>query len=212
MEELFNVEFELLGDIFRSFLLCTFLGLYLRFLIAFLFGEKWIKNYSQLLVFGFLPLTGYLITSVISNNIALSLGMVGALSIVRFRTPVKNPSELVIYFILITIGIVVNVNGNLAINFVIFLTLVILLIQIYKVLSEFFNLQEFNFTEVSTSYLRVNTNQENKKIENLNQLKHKSYDGTYLYVFSDKDKSQLQEIEQSFDKDQIISISFDFEE
>ena len=92
------------------------------------------------------------------------------------------------------------------------MTLVILLIQIYKVLSEFFNLQEFNFTEVSTSYLRVNTNQENKKIENLNQLKHKSYDGTYLYIFSDKDKSQLQEIGQSFDKEQLISISFDFEE
>ena len=67
---------------------------------------------------------GYMITSVISNNIALSLGMVGALSIVRFRTPVKNPSELVIYFILITLGIVVNVNGNLAINFVLFITII----------------------------------------------------------------------------------------
>ena len=78
------------------------------------------KNYSQILVFTLLPVTGYLITSVISNNIALSLGMVGALSIVRFRTPVKNPSELVTYFILITIGIVVNVDGNLAINFTLF--------------------------------------------------------------------------------------------
>ena len=46
--------------------------------------------------------------------------MVGALSIVRFRTPVKNPFELVSYFILITVGIVVNVDKNIAFNFVIF--------------------------------------------------------------------------------------------
>ena len=47
--------------------------------------------------------------------------MVGALSIVRFRTPVKNPSELAIYFCLITIGIVVNVNPNIAVNFMVLL-------------------------------------------------------------------------------------------
>ena len=100
---LFNVNFELLADTMKTFLLCSALGLYIRFLISFVSNQKWLKNYSQFLVFALLPLTGYMITSVISNNIALSLGMVGALSIVRFRTPVKNPSELVIYFILITL-------------------------------------------------------------------------------------------------------------
>ena len=55
---------------------------------------------------------------VISSSIALSLGMVGALSIVRFRTPVKNPIELVMYFLLITMGIVTNVDPNLTLNFI----------------------------------------------------------------------------------------------
>ena len=36
--------------------------------------------------------------------------MIGALSIVRFRNPVKNPLELVIFFILITIGISFSAN------------------------------------------------------------------------------------------------------
>src|SRR6056300_409553 len=140
---LFNVNFELLADTMKTFLLCSALGLYIRFLISFVSNQKWLKNYSQFLVFALLPLTGYMITSVISNNIALSLGMVGALSIVRFRTPVKNPSELVIYFILITVGIVVNVNGNLAINFVLFITIMTVLTEIYKFISNKLNLQEF---------------------------------------------------------------------
>ena len=42
---------------------------------------------------------------VIGNNIALSLGMVGALSIVRFRTAVKDPLDLLYLFWSITTGI-----------------------------------------------------------------------------------------------------------
>ena len=45
----------------------------------------------------------------IAGNLGLSLGMIGALSIVRFRTPVKSPLELVVYFVLIVIGISITV-------------------------------------------------------------------------------------------------------
>ncbi|MEW4221712.1 DUF4956 domain-containing protein [Rossellomorea marisflavi] len=41
----------------------------------------------------------------ISNNVLLSLGMVGALSIVRFRTPIKDPMDLVYIFWSIVSGI-----------------------------------------------------------------------------------------------------------
>ncbi|WP_397548142.1 DUF4956 domain-containing protein [Rossellomorea marisflavi] len=41
----------------------------------------------------------------ISNNVLLSLGMVGALSIVRFRTPIKDPMDLVYIFWSIASGI-----------------------------------------------------------------------------------------------------------
>ena len=123
--------------------------------------QKWIKNFSQFLVFSLLPLTGYLITSVISNNIALSLGMVGALSIVRFRTPVKNPSELVVYFILITLGIVIKVDGNLALNFVIFITLIVFFIEIYKYIALKLNFNEFFFSDESKHILKIHTKEEN---------------------------------------------------
>ena len=46
-----------------------------------------------------------LIMSVIGNNVALSLGMVGALSIVRFRTAVKDPRDTAYIFWCIAAGV-----------------------------------------------------------------------------------------------------------
>ena len=45
-----------------------------------------------------LTIVSTLIMSVIGNNVALSLGMVGALSIVRFRTAVKDPRDTAYIF------------------------------------------------------------------------------------------------------------------
>ncbi len=47
-----------------------------------------------------------LITIPISSNIALSLGMVGALSIIRFRTAIKDPRDIVFTFWAISVGII----------------------------------------------------------------------------------------------------------
>ena len=56
-------------------------------------------------VFPFLLLTTILIVTVVKSSLALSLGLVGALSIVRFRTPVKEPEELAYLFLTIGIGV-----------------------------------------------------------------------------------------------------------
>ena len=49
-----------------------------------------------------------MVTLAISTNIVISLGMVGALSIVRFRTAVKDPMDLLYLFWAITTGITVG--------------------------------------------------------------------------------------------------------
>lgn len=51
-----------------------------------------------------------MVMSVIGNNIALSLGMVGALSIVRFRTAIKDPRDAVYIFWCIVVGICCGVS------------------------------------------------------------------------------------------------------
>lgn len=67
-------------------------------------GVLYTRNFNVGLV-----LTGMivaLITLPISSNIALSLGMVGALSIVRFRTAIKDPADIVFTFWAIAVGII----------------------------------------------------------------------------------------------------------
>ena len=56
-------------------------------------------------IFIALILTTTLIITIVKSSLALSLGLVGALSIVRFRTPIKEPEELVYLFLAIGIGL-----------------------------------------------------------------------------------------------------------
>jgi len=65
-------------------------------------------------VFPFVLLTTVLIITVVKSSLALSLGLVGALSIVRFRTPVKEPEELAYLFIAIAMGLGLGANQTLA--------------------------------------------------------------------------------------------------
>ena len=56
-------------------------------------------------VFPIIVMATVLIISVVKSSLALSLGLVGALSIVRFRTPIKEPEELGYLFLAISIGL-----------------------------------------------------------------------------------------------------------
>ena len=64
-------------------------------------------------VFPFVLLTTILIITVVKSSLALSLGLVGALSIVRFRTPIKEPEELAYLFIAIAIGLGLGANQTI---------------------------------------------------------------------------------------------------
>jgi hypothetical protein len=52
-----------------------------------------------------LTVTTALIISIVKSSLALSLGLVGALSIVRFRAAIKEPEELAFLFLAISIGL-----------------------------------------------------------------------------------------------------------
>ena len=55
-------------------------------------------------------LTTLLVISVVKSSLALSLGLVGALSIVRFRTPIKEPEELAYIFLAIALGLALGAD------------------------------------------------------------------------------------------------------
>ena len=119
-----------------------------------LFGQRWIKTTSHTATLAILPVITYIITTVISGNIALSLGMVGALSIVRFRNPVRSPLELCVYFTAITMGITAAVSLNRLIFFIFSIFLVaFLLFLISFIFNKIYKKSYFtsSFSEGNTS-------------------------------------------------------------
>ena len=66
----------------------------------------------------------------IQSSIVVSLGMVGALSIVRFRTAVKDPMDLTFLFWAIAVGIICGVGlAEIAVILCVFLTILILFLD-----------------------------------------------------------------------------------
>ena len=85
-----------------------FLGLLLALVLRWHFRRygSTISNRTEFSrVFPFILLTTTLIISIVKSSLALSLGLVGALSIVRFRTPIKEPEELAYLFMAIAMGL-----------------------------------------------------------------------------------------------------------
>ena len=132
--ELFGFDFFIDFSIIQLVVFTAILGNIFRLNLSILHNQIWTRSKLQFLNFSFLPAITFIITKIISGNIALSLGMVGALSIVRLRTPVKNPFELVSYFFLITLGIIVSVDPNIAINFLIVSLIVSILNKLVAIL------------------------------------------------------------------------------
>ena len=92
------------------------------------YGQS-ISNRAQLSkVLMIVGLTTFIIISIVKSSLALSLGLVGALSIVRFRTAIKEPEELGYFFIAIAIGLGMGANQLLStlVGFAILMLVIIL--------------------------------------------------------------------------------------
>ena len=166
-----------------------------------------------------LALITTLVITVIKFSLALSLGLVGALSIVRFRAAIKEPEELVYLFFVISIGLS---NGANQFLLSIFATLVIVgfLFARYIFENKFKKNNQFS---LDSNIININIFDNDKKnikeiiskIENkLEYLKLKSAnieDKTSSYIFwynlnHEKLDEFLEEIKLLSDKDVNISI------
>lgn len=91
---------QILTAIALSFVLCLFIIFVYRATYA---GVSYSQSFAACLLM--LGMTTTVVILVISSNVVLSLGMVGALSIVRFRTAVKEPTDTAFMFWAIATGI-----------------------------------------------------------------------------------------------------------
>lgn len=98
----------------------------------FYVGVIYSRSFAVTLV-GMTVLTA-MVTLAISTNIVISLGMVGALSIVRFRTAIKDPMDLLYLFWAITTGI----TSGAGMYMLVFVTAIIMIAMIFL----FYNKQQ----------------------------------------------------------------------
>ncbi len=109
------------------------INLFVGAIISFILKAHY-KKYSSTLnnreefgnIFPFILLTTTLVISIVKSSLALSLGLVGALSIVRFRTPIKEPEELAYLFICIAAGLGLGANQTVPTVIAIFIILIIM--------------------------------------------------------------------------------------
>ena len=196
-------------DELKPLLLLISSGLLLRFSLS-LTGQSWAKSHSQTEAFMILPVITYVITKTISGNIALSLGMIGALSIVRFRHPVKSALELIMYFDLITIGIATSVRTKWAIQLVVCTVLIIFLVKLFQFLAKkmgkSFYSTSFNEGHISNT-LEVYSKQKIDAVERseylVNSIEDKSLDEV-VYRLNFNNKESLQKFKNKIENQNNI--------
>ena len=184
----------LLEDITALFIFKCLISITVGAFISFsliISGQFWAKSFSNVTTYCILPLIGLVITTVISGNIALSLGMVGALSIIRFRHPVKSPLELSIYFLLLTVGITISSSVGKALLLTVLSMSVIYLYSYYRKLKA-----KDPLSFPSLSYIRENPQYTidiftTKKSEFISQSK-------YLLFSSENLDEQMNEYKLAF--------------
>ncbi len=184
-------------------------GLILRYSLT-LTGQAWAKAHAQTVAFMVLPVITYVITKTIAGNIALSLGMIGALSIVRFRHPVKSALELIMYFDLITIGIATSVRTKWAIKLVLCTVAIIFLVKFAQIIFNRFGKSFYNmsFNEGHTSNtLEIISKEKIDFVEKsdflVNFLSDKS-GSEFVYRMSFNSKKELQDFKLRLDKEKNL--------
>lgn len=92
-------------DICVTMLIAACVGLYIFFVYRMMSQKTFYSKSFNISLVALTMLTAAIILA-IQSSVVISLGMVGALSIVRFRTAIKNPMDLVYLFWAISAGIV----------------------------------------------------------------------------------------------------------
>ena len=164
-------------------ILCLFLTIFCSYILKYVYEKKSISLSSKYQLSSIIPIlsaTTYLVILIVKSSLALSLGLVGALSIVRFRTPVKEPEDLVYLFLSIAIGIGFGA-------FQIFSTLIVFLIIII-----FIWFRSYKFDQVRNDYnleLTFNNNEiyQNNSNEIIQLLKKNSE--SLEFIRQDRDES-----------------------
>ena len=148
-----------------------------------------------------------LVITVVKFSLALSLGLVGALSIVRFRAAIKEPEELVYLFFIIGIGLANGANQFLVAVIATLITIIILYFR--KIYNDKKNLSTLSDTSTNILQIQID-NKAVKSSEVIDRLKKKV---NYLNLKSFASESESEQFNFWFDteKDNISNLISEIE-
>jgi hypothetical protein len=154
----------------------------------------------------------FLVIIVVKSSLALSLGLVGALSIVRFRTPIKEPEELVYLFLAIAIGLGYAAGQVLITTIIVLLILLIIYIWLsnrnVENTSEYTLVVKWNKKDIMfEDILRViKPGVQNLKLVRLDKS---SSDNTAVMLIAPDDNSPIEIIiKKLYNLDKAIKVTF----
>ncbi len=176
-------------------------------------SQNWIKTFSGTMTLFLLPIITFAITSVISGNIALSLGMIGALSIVRFRNPVRSSFELVIFFLMLSLGICAAADIQWLIILGITSNTIIISAYFLKGLAKKYGLDLFlnSFSEGNTlNTLEITLTKDNSELfDHYLLVSFYMSQNEYIYRLASNDISILKDLSAKFQDDsEVINIKY----
>lgn len=112
-----------------SLCIASFLSIYLFLIYRLMTRRAFYQKQFNISLVALAIITTAIILS-IQSNLVISLGMVGALSIVRFRTAIKEPMDLIFLFWSISIGIICGAGlYDIAVIASVLLTVLLLLLE-----------------------------------------------------------------------------------
>jgi uncharacterized membrane protein YhiD involved in acid resistance len=144
-------------------------------------GYSYSKNYVHTLIFVGITIT--LIMIIIGSNIARAFALVGAMSIVRFRNPIKDSKDLVYIFVAMAIGMATGTYFYMyAVIFTIF----------FIILNLIFEMTSFGEIKLKTIIIKLKINE--GSITNISSLLE-TYKLNYTLISTDKhdDKGNVYE-------------------
>lgn len=159
-----------------------------------------------------MSLTTALIIIGISSNVLLSLGMVGALSIVRFRTPIKDPMDIVYIFWTIVIGILCGagfialaVAGSLLIGLVL-----VIFVNKVKIENPYLLVVRYNENSIENSLEHViSGNTKKYSIKSKSVMPGNAFEVTYEVRVKEKDTGFVNTISAIDGVKSAIMLSYD---
>ena len=180
-----NIQIDLTNFIFN-----LFAAIILSFLIQLTYNKiskslSSAENFSRNFVV--LGLTTTIIITIIKSSLALSLGLVGALSIVRFRAAIKEPEELVFLFLIIAVGLGCGAGQiNITVIGTLLAIIIIFLLNYLKKNKQKLTIDNFNVSLISKKKL----NQDNLK-EMIELVSNYSSQNEFISISQDSDGTTI---------------------